>query len=126
MALFAWSSQAYRMSLLDRWVSSNLMRSTYIWLPIQISGTTASMPTNYVNFVINPSTGAATGGPSENSYEGENAALSNGAKVVSCTGCSGSKAAGYIGGSSNGIVKFNSVSSSASTKTTIRIKNEVS
>lgn len=27
----------------DRWVSSNLMRSTYVWLPLTISGTTASM-----------------------------------------------------------------------------------
>lgn len=109
----------------DRWVSSNLMRSTYIWLPLTISGTTASMPTNYVNFVVNPSTGVMTGGPSEHSYEGESASLSNGAKTVSCTGCSGSKAAGYIGGSSNGIATFNNVNSSASTKTTIRIKNEV-
>lgn len=108
----------------DRWFSANLMKSSYIWLPLTISGTTASMNTNYVNWVIDPNTGTWGGGPSENSYEGESATLSNGAKSVSCTGCSGTKAAGYVGGSSNGIIKFNSVSSNASTKTTIRIKHE--
>ena len=103
----------------DRWVSSNLMRSTYIWLPLTLSGTTASMK-NMVNWV--PSTWSA--GPSENSYEGESATYSSGAKTVSCSGCSGSNAAGYIGGSSNGAVQFASVQSSASTRTTIRIKHE--
>ncbi|KAG8944844.1 hypothetical protein FRC04_001377 [Tulasnella sp. 424] len=108
----------------DRWFSSNLMRSSYIWLPLTISGTTASMNTNYVNWVIDPNTGTWSGGPSENSYEGESATLSNGAKAVSCSGCSGTQAAGYLGGSSNGIIKFGAVSSNASTKTTIRIKHE--
>ena len=102
----------------DRWVSSNLMRSTYIWLPLTISGITASMK-NFVNW--RPDTFA--GGPSENSYEGESAAMSSGAKSVSCTGCSGSQAAGYLGGSGHGAVQF-SVQSSAATRTTIRIKHE--
>ena len=101
------------------------MRSTYIWLPITISGTTATMSTNYVNWIINTSTGAASAGPSETSYEGESSTLSNGAKVVACSGCSGSNAAGYIGGSSGGIARFGAVSSTVSTKTTIRIKHEV-
>ena len=103
----------------DRWVSSNLQTSTYVWLPLKLSGTTASM-SNYVNWL--PSTFAA--GPSENQYEGESATLSSGAKTVSCSGCSGGNAAGYIGGTSHGAVQFNSVQSSASTKTSIRIKYE--
>lgn len=41
----------------DRWVSSNLMRSTYIWLPLQLSGTTATMK-NAVNWVIDPNSGS--------------------------------------------------------------------
>lgn len=41
----------------DRWIKDNLMRSTYIWLPLQISGTTATMK-NAVNWVPNVQTGA--------------------------------------------------------------------
>ena len=103
----------------DRWVSSNLMASTYVWLPLTLSGTTASMQ-NYVNWV--PSTFGA--GPTENEYEAEDATLSNGAKEVSCSGCSGGEAAGYVGGSADGTVKFSTVQSSATTKTSIRIKYE--
>ena len=95
------------------------MRSTYVWLPLTLSGTTASMK-NQVNWV--PATWSA--GPSENSYEGESATLSGGAKSVSCSGCSGSNAAGYLVSSSGGAVQFASVQSSASTKTTIRLKHE--
>lgn len=109
----------------DRWVSSNLMASTYVWLPLTISGSTASLPTNYLNWVIDPSTGAYANGPTETTDEGEAATLSSGAKVVSCSGCSGSEAAGYIGGSSGGVATFSSVSSTVSTTTTIRVKNQV-
>jgi len=41
----------------DRWVSSNLMRSTYIWLPLKLEGTTASMK-NAVNWVVDASSGS--------------------------------------------------------------------
>lgn len=105
----------------DRWVKDNLMRSTYVWLPLQISGTTATMK-NAVNWVPDVSSGSMTSGPSENSYEGESATLSGGAKTVSCSGCSGKNAAGYIGGSETGTAMFASVSSSATTRTTIRVK----
>lgn len=108
----------------DRWVSSNLMSSTYVWLPITISGTTASMPTNYINWIVNPSTGAWSVGPSENWYEGEAATLASGAEIVTCSGCSGGEAAGYIGGSSGGTVTFSNVQSTVATTTTIRVKNE--
>jgi len=105
----------------DRWVSSNLMRSTYIWLPLQISGTTATMK-NSINWVPNVSSGSMTSGPSENSYEGESAALSGGAKTVSCSGCSNKSSAGYIGGDNAGVANFANVQSSATTRSTIRIK----
>jgi hypothetical protein len=106
----------------DRWIKDNLMRSTYIWLPLQISGTSASMK-NAVNWVPNVSSGSMTSGPSENTYEGETAQLSGGARSVSCSGCSGKNAAGYIGGSDAGSVYFANISSSAMTRTTIRIKH---
>lgn len=101
------------------------MASTYIWLPLTISGTTASMPTNYVNWVVNVSTGAMGGGPTETTYEGESAALSGGAVAVTCSGCSGGKAARDLGGSAGGVASFSGISSTVSTKTTIRIKYEV-
>jgi len=104
----------------DRWVSSNLMRSTYIWLPLTLSGTTASMK-NAVNWVLNTSTGAMTAGPSEISYEGEAGTMSNGAITVTCTGCSGGNAAGYIGGDPNGTVVIKNVSSGSTTKSTVRL-----
>ncbi len=105
----------------DRWVSSNLMRSTYVWLPLTISGTSVTMA-NYVNWVPNIAAGTWAAGPSENWPEAEAATLSNGAVVISCTRCSGSEAVGYIGGSSFGSVTFNSITSSVATRSTIRIK----
>lgn len=106
----------------DRWVSDNLMRSTYIWLPLQIDGTTATMK-NSVNWVVDPSSGSMVAGPSENTYEGESAVLSGGARSQSCSGCSGGKSAGYLGGSTGGAALFSNVQSSATTRTTIRIKH---
>lgn len=106
----------------DRWVESNLMRSTYVWLPLQLSGTTATMK-NSVNWVLDASTGNMNAGPTETQNEGEAAALSNGAKVISCSSCSGGQAAGYIGGSTNGAALFSNVQSSATTRTSIRIKH---
>ncbi|KAF2644322.1 galactan 1,3-beta-galactosidase [Massarina eburnea CBS 473.64] len=105
----------------DRWVSSNLMRSTYVWLPLTLSGTTASMK-NAVNWVPDVSSGSMTSGPGENIYEGESATLSGGAKSISCSTCSGSNAAGYIGGTDAGVLTFSSVQSNVAARTTIRIK----
>ncbi|KAI0151100.1 galactan 1,3-beta-galactosidase [Pestalotiopsis sp. NC0098] len=107
----------------DRWVSSNLMRSTYVWLPLTISGTSITMA-DRVNWVPDVSAGTWAAGPSETTPEGESATLAGGATAVSCTGCSGAKAAGYIGGTSGGSVTFSGVSSNTATKTTIRVKFE--
>ncbi|KAK8068096.1 hypothetical protein PG996_007208 [Apiospora saccharicola] len=45
----------------DRWISTNLMRSTYVWLPLSISGTTITMG-DRVNWV--PDVAAGIGGTS--------------------------------------------------------------
>ncbi|KUI72633.1 hypothetical protein VM1G_08505 [Cytospora mali] len=112
------------MYLGDRWVSSNLMASTYVWLPLAFSGTDVTMA-DYVNWIPNVAGGGSwTAGPSETDPEGENATLADGAKVVSCSGCSGGESAGYIGGSTGGSATFNGVVSHATTTTTIRIKYE--
>ncbi|KAI1812353.1 galactan 1,3-beta-galactosidase [Poronia punctata] len=105
----------------DRWVSSNLMRSTYVWLPLTISGTTVTMK-NHVNWTPNVSAGTWEAGPEETTPEAENASYGNGAKEVSCSGCSGGTTVGYIGGSSGGSVTFSGIRSDAATRTSIRIK----
>ncbi|KAK8222744.1 glycosyl hydrolase family 43 protein [Phyllosticta capitalensis] len=107
----------------DRWHSDALFSSTYVWLPLTIDGTSVSMK-NQVNWIIDTATGEWSAGPSETEYEGEAATLSNNASSISCDGCSGGDAAGYIGGDSapGGTATFSSVSSEASTTTTIRIK----
>ncbi|KAH1839970.1 hypothetical protein KXV51_004952 [Aspergillus fumigatus] len=139
----------------DRWVPSNLMASTYIWLPLTISGTTATLvpppppppsprsspllftsalfsqppltrpQQNQVNWIL-PLQGIWTPGPTETNPEAESStnALSNGARVISCSGCSGGMAVGWIGGPSDGTLRIVGVESSASTRSTIRVKYE--
>lgn len=106
----------------DRWVSKNLQASTYVWLPLSVSGSKVTMK-NYVSWVPNLDAATAWAGPpDETSYEGEKAAYSGGAKDVSCSGCSGAKAAGYVGGDGPGKVSFSGVRSDAGGLTTVRIK----
>jgi hypothetical protein len=127
-----WISNQYRsttyspLAIYHSKFSKNLMKSSYIWLPLTISGSTASMQW-YLNWVVDVSSGTMKGGPSENSYEGESATLSSGASKVSCSGCSGDSAAGSIGAKSGngGVIKWSNVNSSLSTKTTLRLKYEV-
>jgi hypothetical protein len=79
---------------------------------------------NQVNWIPNVSAGTWTVGPSETDPEAESASVSNGAKVITCSGCNGGKAVGNIGGSGHGAVTFSGISSQSSGKTTIRIKYE--
>jgi len=106
----------------DRWHSDNLMTTTYVWLPLTISGTTATLH-NEVNWILDISSGTWKSAPAESSFEAEDAAntISNGAKVADCTNCSGAKDVGYIGGKPGGTLTFPNVSSGVSTNTTIRI-----
>lgn len=109
----------------DRWVSTDLGSSTYIWLPLNISGTSATMP-YFSSWVPNVSGAVAAASweasPPNNYYEGEKGTYANGAKTVSCSSCSGAESAGYIGGPSDGTVTFNQVSSTSDTTTTITIQ----
>ncbi|OJZ81390.1 carbohydrate-binding module family 35 protein [Aspergillus luchuensis CBS 106.47] len=108
----------------DRWVSSNLMASTYIWLPLTLSGTNATLidSSNWI-----PSTdGTWSSGGDETDPEAEASTnvLSNGAKVISCSGCSGDESVGWIGGSDNGTLEMRNISSDASATTTIQVRYE--
>lgn len=108
----------------DRWVSTNLQASTYVWLPLTISGTKVTMK-NFVSWVPNLSGASVSqwgSPPEETSYEGEKAAYSGGTKDVSCSSCSGGKAAGYVGGSNAGKVSFSGIRSDAGGLMSVRVK----
>ncbi|KAH7313841.1 galactan 1,3-beta-galactosidase [Stachybotrys elegans] len=105
----------------DRWDPNNLMRSTYIWLPLERSGNTIRL-TNRVNWVPQVSSGTWVVGPTETNREGEAGTLSNGARSVSCSNCSGGSAAGWIGGPDRGALTLTGISSQATTRTTLRIR----
>jgi len=105
----------------DRWVGKNLMRSTYVWLPLRISGRKVSLE-NHPNWSLDVVTGSwMPGAKPEANYEAEAATLSGGARVLDCKGCSGGKVSGYIGGPSNGAVTFAAVQSPKSGRRTARI-----
>ncbi|PMD45579.1 carbohydrate-binding module family 35 protein [Hyaloscypha variabilis F] len=107
----------------DRWESANLMTSTYVWLPLTLSGTTATLH-NEVNWILDISAGTWTTGPSETTPEAESSANSwaGGARILTCSACSNGSDIGYIGGPApGGTLTFNGISSTVSTTTTIRI-----
>ncbi|KAK4244144.1 glycoside hydrolase [Corynascus novoguineensis] len=105
----------------DRWVSDNLMASTYVWLPLDISGTTVTMK-NFVSWVPTSNFASWRNPPAETSYEAEAATYGGKARNVDCSGCSGKVAAGYIGGPDKGSVTFSGIRSDIDGLTTIRIK----
>ncbi|KAI0121908.1 glycosyl hydrolase [Daldinia grandis] len=108
----------------DRWVSKNLMASTYVWLPLTISGTTVTMGNaeSWVPDLSSTSSSASKAKPSETAYEGEAAVYGGKARDVSCNGCSGKTAAGYVGGPDKGTVTFRGIRSDADARTTVRIR----
>lgn len=105
----------------DRWVKDNLMASTYVWLPLNIQGTSVTMK-NYVSWVPTTNFSAWRTPPSETSYEGERATYGGRARDVSCSSCSNRLSAGYIGGPDKGSVTFSGIRSDIDGMTTIRIK----
>lgn len=108
----------------DRWYSDNLMKSSYIWLPLELSGGTNVWLRNRSSWVPNMAAGSWSAAPSERNYEGESGTMRNGARRVTCSGCSAGAAAGYVGGTSgtNGEVELQ-VQSDIATRTTIRLRH---
>lgn len=105
----------------DRWMKNNLAASTYVWLPLSISGTSVTMK-NFVSWVPTSNFANWQNPPAENSYEAEQATYGGKARNVDCSPCSGKVAAGYIGGPDKGTVTFNNIRSDIDGLTTIRIK----
>ncbi|KAJ5998165.1 hypothetical protein N7499_005456 [Penicillium canescens] len=108
----------------DRWLSSNLMASTYIWLPLTLSGTTATL-TDEESWIISEQQ-PWTPSPAKTIPEAESPSntLSKGAVILSCSGCSGGKSVGYLGGTSNGTLQFSGISSNDTSKTTVQVRYE--
>lgn len=104
----------------DRWQPDNLMRSTYIWLPLDISGTNIHL-TNRASWVPNVKEKKWTEAPASTNIEAETATLSGGSKIVPCSGCTGGQAVGWIGGPSGGKITFSSIQSSGNQAATVRI-----
>ncbi len=94
----------------DRWLKNKLMASSYVWLPLSISGTSVSMK-NFESWVPTSSPAAWQTRPAETSYEGEKATYDGKARDVDCSGCSGKVAAGYTGGPDKGTVSFGGIRS---------------
>ncbi|KAL5362575.1 glycosyl hydrolase [Aspergillus floccosus] len=104
----------------DRWLSKDLASSKYIWLPLTISGTTASMDHNAA-WTPSLQDGRWTA-VSKTTKLGSKSfgTLGGSAKALSCSGCS-SEIIGYIGGPNNGILTFNSVSFTGAGENTVQI-----
>ncbi|KAH6663947.1 glycosyl hydrolase family 43 protein [Plectosphaerella plurivora] len=105
----------------DRWISSNLAASTYIWLPLNITGTKVQLDW-YESWAPDVASGTWSTRGASNALEGEAAQLSSGAVVISCTDCAGGQAAGYLGGGPGGKVVFDNVLSASAGRDTITIK----
>lgn len=95
----------------DRWVEQDLSRSTYVWLPLRISGSQVSLQNSEA---WDSPVGSAGGRSSPVTYPAKGATLSGGAKFVG-------NAAGYIGGLGGGVVRFKKVRSNSEQRKTLRI-----
>lgn len=107
----------------DRWRSKNLQSSSYVWLPLAVAGDGAVRMKNRDAWAPNVGAGGAWAeAPAAASYEGEDGAYTGGAREVACAGCSGGKAAGYIGGTDGGKVTFSGVKAGRDGLTTVLIR----
>ncbi|RAL07937.1 glycosyl hydrolase family 43 protein [Aspergillus homomorphus CBS 101889] len=104
----------------DRWVSSDLASSTYIWLPLTISGTTASISSDAV-WTPSFTSGTWTTVSSTTTLGAKSdGTLGGSAKSISCSGCS-SEIIGWLGGTDNGTLTFDSVKFTATGESTVQI-----
>ncbi len=106
---------------LQRWYVYFL--SPLLWTPRREKEINRYIQENRVNWILNIAAGTWAPGPSETTPEAESSTntLANGAKALDCSGCSGTKDIGYIGGSPGGTLTFTNVTSSVATTSTIRV-----
>ncbi|KAG9086823.1 hypothetical protein FS749_003345 [Ceratobasidium sp. UAMH 11750] len=103
------------------WEPQYMRRSTYVWLPLEIDGTTASMLSG-ASWVPKIERAALLPLRNETWYQAENASISGSATIISCQDCSGGQGVGWVGGSGKGAVTFTNVMSDSGGRTTLRIE----
>jgi len=96
----------------DRWQGDHLVDSRYIWLPLTLSGTKASM--NWDDYwTIDTSTGVHENSPPDTGtvYEAESTANTRHGTVapVTCSSGSGGHCIGYVGKGSDNYLQFNHI-----------------
>ncbi|KAF9876805.1 glycosyl hydrolase family 43 protein [Colletotrichum karsti] len=106
----------------DRWHSTNLAASTYIWLPLNFDGTTVTLDW-HDSWTVDVAAGTWSEAKPTLELEGEDAELANGARAVDCSQCSGSSAAGYLGGDEDGSAAF-TFESGAADRVTLVVKHK--
>lgn len=114
--------------LADRWTGppSVLSSSSYVWLPLSVSGSKLSMPTWYDSFGMDLTTGQFLTGVPQVHYGASSTgvALSGGATISSCTAqcfVMGNKA-GYIGGPNNGTLTISNVATATAGAHTLYVR----
>ncbi len=105
----------------DRWLKNNLMASSYIWLPLNLSGTGVVMK-NFEAWVPTANLAAWQTRPAEVSYAADKATYGGKTRDVDCSGCLSKVAAGYIGGPDKGSVSFSGIRADVDGVTTVRIR----
>ncbi|PYH84541.1 glycosyl hydrolase family 43 protein [Aspergillus uvarum CBS 121591] len=104
----------------DRWVSTDLASSTYIWLPLTISGTTATI-TSDAAWTPSFQDGTWTTVSNTTTYGAKSAGTIVGsATSITCSGCS-SEIIGWLGGPDNGTLTFDAVDFAAAGENTLQI-----
>lgn len=85
----------------DRWDAHNLMRSSYIWLPMELRGTSAVMK-NRRNWILNIYGRWSNGNPGE-MYEAEAGTMLGDGKAIDCARCSSGKSVTGFNSMSSGV-----------------------
>jgi len=103
----------------DRWFSSALADSRYIWLPIEFLENNAIRATWRSEWWVDTATGRY-GNSNSRKFEGEDGtlvALDGGAIVLPCSACSNGLSAGYVG--KNGTLEISSVNAARNSTYTV-------
>lgn len=88
----------------DRWTEGHLERSTYVWLPLTIQGSRASLLPADAGWTVDVARGTVAMPRLQAVPAMRSGRLGGAARAVDCAPCDARRAAGYIGGTANGTV----------------------
>ncbi|KAL3291858.1 glycosyl hydrolase family 43 protein [Colletotrichum asianum] len=103
----------------DRWQSNNLLRSTYVWLPLEIKEINVSLKWRD-SWELDAKTESWREAPEYREYEAETALLADGALDRSCIGCSNGTSVTNLGS-----VAFSGLYARSARKVTIVLTHAV-